>query len=185
MSNWVQLTDVKSYLWITDSSSDDKLNLLIPAVQKTLINVIGDISQSDKTEQISCCDINSLDWSFYVSNSNVTTIKAIDWTSYVWVLNIDYMIRFWRKIFINNLATLIDTTKQFNFFDITYTSGYSTIPSDLQLLMYIMIAWEMNRDWGKEVSSYKVWDVSINYVSSESSPLIIQSILWNYKLASI
>jgi hypothetical protein len=44
-----------------DTNSDDKLNLLIPAVQETLINIIGDISESDKTDQISFCELNDID----------------------------------------------------------------------------------------------------------------------------
>ena len=76
-------------------------------------------------------------------------------------------------------------TSYFNTFDITYTSWYASIPTDIQLLMYIMISAELNRDWGKTVSSYKVWDVSVSYVDSEASPLIIDSIISKYKLINI
>lgn len=185
MSNWVELSDVKSYLWITDTNSDDKLNLLIPAVQETLINIIGDISESDKTDQISFCELNDIDWSFLVNNSNVTVIKSIDWTSYSGTLNIDYMIRYWRKLYIRNLVDFIDTSKNFWFFDIIYTSGYSTIPSDIKLLMYIMISAEMSREWGQTPASYTVGDVSVSYNKSEASPLILSSILWKYRIINI
>lgn len=185
MANWVELSDVKSYLWITDNNSDDKLNLLIPAVQETLINVIGDISESSKTDQISFCDIDNNSWSFIVNNSNVTLIESIDWTSYVWTLNIDYIIRYWRKLYINNLTDFIDTNRSFNFFDITYKSGFAVIPSDIKLLMYIMISWEMSREGGQSVSSYSLWDVSVSYNKEEGSPLIFNSILWKYKIINI
>jgi hypothetical protein len=183
MSNWITTANAKIYLWITDSSQDAKINLLIPAIQENLIKIIWDIQSSDKTDRISFCDVDS-EWGFIVNYWPVTAVKKINWTTYTWTIDEDYQITNWRKLIISDWRNYLDTS-YFNTFDITYTSWYSTIPTDIQLLMYIMLSAELNRDWGKQVDSYKVWDVSVSYVNSEATPLIIQSIISKYKLINI
>lgn len=183
MANWIDIDDVKTYLWITWNEQDAKINLLIPAIQSNLIGIIWDIEESEKTELISICDLDR-DNSFVVDNWPVTSVDKINWVAYIWILNTDYQIRLWRKIYINDIWNYLNSSV-FNNFEITYTSWYENIPDDIKLLMYIMISAELNREAGKTVSSYKVWDTSVSFTDTEASPLIIQSIIWKYKLINI
>lgn len=178
--SWVTLSNVKTYMGITGTDSDAKLNLLISYTETLLKWLIWDFTLSNKTERVSYCDINERELSFVVSNPNVNSIVSIDWTAYTWVLDTDYMISNGRKLYVNDLSSYLASTN-FNFFTIVYNSWVNPIPQDIQQLMYILISWEFYRDWWKIVSAHKVGDVSINYVTSEASSSMIDSIIWKYK----
>ncbi len=181
---YAQVSDVQKVIWkeTIDSFTESRIEFYLDWTTAMIDNIIWDISEIEKTEQISLCDINKLDWSFLVNNINVVSIEKINWVDYVWTLNEDFMIRYWRKLYINNLATYLDA-RPFNFFDITYTSWFNPIPNDIILLQSLMVAWELaNENW-KEVTSYKVWDVAVSFANWNSWVSTLKTIISKYTIA--
>ena len=182
MANYITLSEAKTYLGITDTTQDTKLTLIIDWVQDIIVNFIGDISTSDKTENLSLCDI----WrcsQVYLKNKPVTAIKKINWVSYTWVLNTDYLIEN-NKAIINDLYQYL-TNLKFNMFSIEYTAGYTTIPDDVKLAMLTLTAQEFNKkDW-TVVKGYKLWPRTVDFDNTlwqaEWTLNSIKGILSSYK----
>ena len=68
MANWITLANTKTFLWITWTSQDNRINLIIPWVQAMIENIIWDIAEWTKTERVKICEVSSL-WDIYLWNS--------------------------------------------------------------------------------------------------------------------
>lgn len=158
-----------SYAWLTtlDSATSNKVALLIDSTQDTLDSIIGDLSYSQKSEDIRICDIYNN--TVQLTNLNVESIDEINGQSYTGVLGVDYQIqppknsRVLFKTFAQYLSWL-----QFNYFTIKYTSGYQTIPDDIKYLQYLLVNGELNKEWNKEVKSYSLWPRSVTFADTDS-----------------
>jgi len=186
MANWITLADTKTFLWISWTSQDDRINLIIPWIQAMIENIIWDISKWTKTSRIKICDINNL-WEFFLEFSEISSIDSINWIIYTWILNTDYIIE-WNKVTINDITTYL-TWLKFVSFIITYTAWFTTIPADIQEIMYILVWQELNKKEWWLISKYTLWPrtVELDNSNGEAENLInsINSVLWKYKIFTI
>lgn len=164
MANYISLAEAKTYLWITDTSQDSKLTLIIDWVQNIVVNYIWfDIASSSKTENISICDIWCY-WKIFLNAKPITSLNKINWVSYTWVLWTNYMIDN-NKIIINDISLYL-TNLNFSYFTIEYTAWFTIIPNDVKLVMLTLTAQEFNKkDWSI-VKSYTLWPRTIDFDNS-------------------
>jgi len=186
MANWISLADTKTYLWISWTSQDDRLNLIIPWVQAMIENVIWDISKWDKTERIRLCDITKF-WEIFVCFDQITELKKIAWTTYTWSKWVDYMIEE-NKITINDISQYL-VNLDFNSFTVTYEAWYDPIPADIQNVMYQLVWQELNKKEWWLIKKYTLWPrtVELDNTNWQADWLInsIEAVLWKYKIFKI
>lgn len=184
--SWIELSDTKTFLWISWTDLDNRINLIIPWVQAIIEWIIWDISTSDKTDNVKICDITDL-WEVYLNYWNITALKKINWVDYTWTLDTDYMINS-NKLTINDIAQYL-TNLNFNYVKIVYTAWFSAIPADIKEIMYILVWQELNKKEGSIIKSYTLWprSVTLDNTNWDADWLInsINSILWKYKIFNI
>lgn len=127
------LAELKSYLWITDSSQDAILQIFVDSANKYITNYIWrNITAQDYTEYV------DWDWQRIILLDNypvnsITSFKVNEWTietpDWVDVDPNEYKLvpEEW-KIFLTFYKR-----RGFQNYEIVYNAGYSTIPWDLKL----------------------------------------------------
>lgn len=176
----VNLTEFKSYLWITDTSQDTLLNILLDSANDFVESYIGRELTAQAYTQYQ-------DWNWqreiildnYPVNS-ITSFKLNEWTldvpdyqpvdasTYklspkVWTILLNFYMRRW-----------------FQNYEIVYNAWYTTMPWDLKLATLKLAAWYYNKrtsDWIK--SETVAWD-SIWFDTTEISNDVL-IILNNYR----
>ena len=171
------LAEFKSYLWITDSSQDTVLQLIIDWANKTIVNYIGrNIESDDYIEYIDWNAQNSILLENYPV-SGLTKIENNTWTldNPVWeeVESSSYKLspNDWRIFLLFNLI------RGFQNYKITYTAWYTTIPADLKLATLKLASNTYNTQDGIKSESVN-WD-RLEFITSMSNDVI--SILNSYK----
>lgn len=185
---YVTLSDVKTYLGITDNSQDAKLQILIDSAEAITTRILGDLTLWAKTEQVTLCNFKLQCQGGYeisLKNQNVTQLTGINSLSYTGMINEDYRILPPKKsvLWIKDITTYVGNVLD-KYFDIEYISGYATIPSDIQLMQYLLIGWLNAQQNGKEVQSMKVGDVSVTFAKDTATTDLatINGIIGGYKL---
>lgn len=182
MANYASLADIQAKLWIEtlDTFTTTRLNFFLTKTTAIINSLLWTLESSDKIEQIKLCDIKDC-W-FYLSQRNVTAIKKINWITYTWVKWTDYQIVLGRKIIIYDIANYL-ANLNFLYFDIEYTSWYTTIPEDIKYLQCIMVDWEFNSEWWAKLKSYSLWPRSVTFMTKNEEDFdFFKSIMWNYNL---
>lgn len=185
----VSLSEVKKYFWITDTSQDAVLqSVFIPNAESIVEWVIGDIATWDKTETINCCDVDYRNDGQHIALSNiqVTGVKTVNWTAYTDDLKILPPNK--RRVRLKNLSNYLTSWEPY--FDIVYTSWYTAdnMPKEIKQVVLTIISllrWQEN---GREVKSYKVWDVTVQFDDSANTQVMvtnINNILARYKTFSL
>ena len=176
----ITLAELKAYLWITDTTQDTLLNILLSSANDFIENYIGrKIWVDDYTEY------KDGDWqrvilldnypantitSFQVNNWTIETpiFEDIDPNSYKLSPNLwQVFLTFYKR-------------RGFQNYKIVYNAWYSTIPWDLKLAALKLAAWYYNKrtsDWIKSESV--AWD-SIWFDTTEISNDVL-IILNNYR----
>lgn len=169
------------FAWLTtlDSATSTKVSMLIDVQQSMLDELIWDLSYSQKSEDVRICDING-NGVIQFSNLNIVSIDEINWQSYTWVLNTDYSIQYPKNscVQFRNIGSYLSWL-MFPYFNVKYTSWYSTIPKEIQYLQYLLVENELNKSWWKEVKSYSLWPRSVTF-ADETNANTAQTILNNY-----
>lgn len=181
----IKLSDLKIYLWTSWSEQDDRLNLLIANIQTILESILWDLTSWTKTEKICICDVDN-SWGFYLKIPNPSAITKINWKSYTWTLDTDYMFD-WTKVIIKDLYAYL-TNLEFKSFKIEYTAWYNPIPKDLQQAMFILIAQELNKTEWSQIKSYKLWPRTVQFMDNsevENQINSINRIILKYKTYKI
>ena len=156
----VTLSEVKTYLGISGTDSDDKLNAIISGMEQVVINSIWEIEEDTRSEQLHICDFKYD--TIYLSNTNVTSIDTIGGTAYTGVLGTDYLIVWSNKVIFNDYKWTLDITR-FNYVTVTYTAWYSTVPADIKLAMNMLVAQQFSMQDGQAIKQYKLWPRSVTY----------------------
>jgi len=171
--NYAQLTDVKTYLWISWSGEDTSLSALLLQSYYLLNNMlwVDTLNQTTKTEVITRI---YNDGTFWVKNWPTTALLTVDWESYTWVLNTDYQIIRKRQLIVKDISDYM-TDLEFNNVTITYTAWYDrdetgttpwwgdTLPDDIKLMQMMLIGWLRSQAGNEWVSEYKLWEENIKY----------------------
>lgn len=134
------LTDIKTYLGITDASQDARLTLLQGSCESYVKNIIGEVEQSTATERVDYRHTKR-SGSFFVSRMPVTAITKID-ASTVSLTNGTDWISKKNQITIPDLWRYLASITDFDSWTIEYTAGYTSgnMPSDLKLAVYLLIS---------------------------------------------
>lgn len=172
--SYITVDEYMVYAWITtlDAVTSAKITAILDSTKSIIDNIIGDVSESQKTEQIKFCDIICNKWYYDTisfNNIEIQSIDEINWLSYTWVLNTDYQITppLKSRLVIRDIASYINGMI-FEWFDITYTSWFSTIPNDIKYLQYLMTSWEFAKQNWQEVKSYSLWPRSVTFKDQSS-----------------
>lgn len=178
---YIDISDYLQYAWLTtlDSATSTKVSLLIDITKEMLDDIVWDLTYWQKSEDIRVCDITQT-WCIGFSNLNIASIDEINWQSFTGVLNTDYQIQPPHNTFVQfrNIWTYLSWL-MFSYFNVKYTSWYSTIPGDIKYLQYLMVEWELNKEWWKEVKSYSLWPRSVTF-ADETSENTAKKIIGNY-----
>lgn len=179
--SYITISDYLSFAWLTtlDSATSTRVSSLIDVTKEILDDVIGDLTYWLKTEDIRVCDITE-EWVIQFSNLYIESINEVNGLSYTWVLNTDYQIQPPKDscVCFLNISTYLSSLR-FAYFPIDYISWCSTIPEDIKYLQYLMVEWELNKSWWKEVKSYSLWPRSVTFADDEKANSA-QKIINNY-----
>jgi hypothetical protein len=184
----VSLAETKAFLSITSTDYDALLTTYIANVDAIIKSIIWNVESADVEEVISTCDI-WIYWNIFCKNNNITALKKIEWVTYTWVLNTDYKIINWTKLIIRDVNNYL-TWLIFNYFTLTYTAGWATVPSDLKLCANIMIQNLFNnKDSDQNVIKYTLWPRSISFSDAKWKGIewlsSVSDILQRYKVIVI
>lgn len=188
--SYISIQEYMDFAGITtlDAITSTKISAILDSTKSIIDNVIGDVSLSQKTQQIKYCDIARMYW-FYdtiaCQNIEIQSLDEINWKSYTWVLNTDYQITppLKSRIVIRNIASYINGLI-FDWFEIKYTSGFSTIPNDIKYLQYLMASWEIAKQNWQEVKSYTLWPRKVEF-KDEVALNKSMAIISNYSLINL
>lgn len=150
----VDLSQVKAYLWIdaTDTTDDTRLQSVLTSVLDTATQLVGDLSNCEKT--ITVLNASIKDDTLYLQHANVTTlntINGVDFEDPAKVLGTDYILRPDGTAIVLDLSTFIDN--DFGSFDVTYTSGWTEddVPDDFVGIISDMCAIKFSQDYGRNI----------------------------------
>jgi len=190
---YTTLAKVKTYLWITSSTSDDRLTAILDGVEAFVFNIIWDINTNDKTETINKIFIGDDGNTIPLKNWKVTKIKTVNWTDFTSKVNwTDYLIRANDTVTITSLCSFLSDLN-FDVFDIVYTSGIATIPVDLENAIAELVWFEFAKELGKNVTSETTgprkvayWGGWINWIeNSEVKRNEALTVINNYKVLNL
>jgi len=180
------LAKVKICLWIEWTDDDPQLICILDGVETYIEQLIWDINTGDKTEKIDISRLIELD-TVPLCNKKVTKIKTVNWNDFVSKVDwTDYLIRSDDTVTIESLSSFLSGIK-FNVFTIVYTSWYTTIPLDLQLIIADLVWYEYAKELGKNISKEKTWPRDVTYGTNESDPKVINAlkVIENYKVLNL
>jgi len=152
------LDKTKSYLGISTTSYDDLLTLLIQSCQDYVENSCNrKFEQATYTDEEHNGGTNEIQARNYPIE-NLTKVEDVDGTTYEAE---DYTVNKRNGCILLKSGTFLDG---FSTIKISYTGGYSTIPNDLQLLVWKLVGlmFEQRKSQGKGTervnSSEIIWD---------------------------
>lgn len=176
------ISDVKLKLWkeTTTAFEDQQIQFYLDSTEGLINSMFGDFNLSNKTESFSCCDFNW--WFVYVSNPNPQSIITINGEAYAGVLWTDYYID-WRKLMINDLWNYPSVFPWI--IEIVYSAGYSTLPKDIVYFHCLLVEWELAKEWGKEIASYRLWPRQVSYIDTPTNTSIMESIKSKYIIITV
>ena len=187
---YITIQEYIKFDWGTtlDSNTSSKIQMYIDSTTEIINAVTGDLTSSDKTEQVSMEDIIQTANDFptlQLKNINVTAVKTINGNTFTGVEDVDWQIippmksRFVCRYLTTYLSWLLYKT-----FKIVYTSWFTDIPNDIKQLQYMLIKWEMSKEWNQEVKSYSLWPRSITFKDSKDFDSVMK-ILSKYTIPNL
>lgn len=196
-STYVSLNDLRQYLGITTRDEDDTLNMILQYAQWE-IDTICEVDSFNFNTVVETISITKIMRDFWVilKNRPVVAIKKIDWTTYAWTIDSDYMIAERRKVIITDLFSYIKNNNRFPYFKIEYTYWYARswedwdlLPRELKQLHLLYSAKLYNQKWLAWFDSYSLWDesISLSNNSGEASGINIDinNILKKYRKINV
>lgn len=185
----ISLEETKTYIWVTWTSEDDKINSLIEKSQAIISGFLGyEITSSEKTLYFNWSGQRELIlWMFWIVS--LTSFKYNSWTRAIpirtafdreiyeidinkWIIYLDFCLFKWFK----NIQVVINQW---------YTD--TTIPKDIQVAILKIVAQLYINDWTKDdsITSESVdWDSVVRWwINSEKFiKWDVKKILENYKI---
>lgn len=158
------LAQFKAYLWIdaSDTSKDTTLTLILSSANSKLNHLcwVDSFAKWEYTQLIEKRWIyEAYDrLEFYLKNKPVSQIKELNWVVYEWVKWDDYLVIYDRRICLKKVQL-----NSWDMLTIKYEAWYETIPDDLKLMEMMLWSWMYQSEWFEWISSYKLWDESINF----------------------
>lgn len=184
MAWYVNLTTVKSFLWITVNTYDTDLSNLID-YSKMIIDqeIWGTLEQNASAEDFFQCSLT--EFSFILENVNpyeITSINNESISSYI-------------SGRIVSFERLPDKLTAFPFwYKIKYKSWFTIIPKDIEFINLLLIKWMYEQSkigWvvNQNIESFRQWELQVNYTKSiENLPFQNQKLIKNtinkYKITS-
>jgi len=177
--NYTQLIDLKTYLWISGTAQDIRLNAFLLQSYYSLNSILwtDTLNLSTKFETV---EKMYTDWTIFLHSFPVVSIDTIDWKVYTWVHWVDYQITRKRKVRIKDIFNYMTDLEFYNI-DFTYTAWYNRdetwtvpwpndeLPLDISLLQMMLVDWMLNKAWSEwlwAISQYKLWEEQITYWGS-------------------
>jgi len=202
--NYTQLSDLKTYLWISGTTQDTRLNALLLKSYYLLNSMIwvDTLNLGTKSETV---EKIYTDWTLFLHNFPVVSIATIDAKTYTWVLNRDYQILRNRRVTIKDISNYMTDLEFYNI-DFTYIAWYDRdetgttpwpndeLPSDISLLQMMLVDWMLNKagsEWLWAISQYRLWEEQITYWKSVQENIkaddipTFQSLLSKYKMQNV
>ena len=169
---YLNLTELKIRLWITDNTQDTTLGYLLDDSRAMLTTMGLDYTKQSRVKVVDTCDLHNL----YLDCPEVDSIDEINNISYTGVKGTDYVV-------LSPSNALVHFCN-LNYTDLNncgckaivkYTAGYDPIPSDLKLLQfYIVLALQLEMksmqnafstgSACQKVQKIKMWPREITYV---------------------
>lgn len=174
------LAELKSYLWIIDSSQDTILTIFLDSADDFVKSYIGrEIESATYTEYFDGDGQREI----LMKNYPVTTLTSFDENTGtlqtpVWTAKDPTTFKL-----SPNIAKLFLTfykTRGFQNFKVVYVAGYETIPGDIKLATLKLAAWYYNRRTSDGIKKEWVAGDSVEYDTTEI-PSDVFIILNNYR----
>lgn len=165
---FVTLEEVKTFLGIAWTSQDARLTAIIWAVETRVENMVWDLNQNEKVENICLESIRNTNI-IPLSNINVIDITELNGVDFSSKINKqDYFIYRDDSVEIVDLGSYVNNLK-FKEFEIKYTSGYTEIPSDIKMAVSLLVGVDFAKSSSKTITAEKAWDRQVNYWSDQNS----------------
>lgn len=176
---FINLMELKNYLWITDNTKDGRLNQILVQSRGVIQSSLGDFSEADRTFTFEYCDAQNLELSF--NTINITSIISIDWVAFTSDYKILWALK--NRIYIKDLLDYLDWER---YFDVVVKSWYSydDTPQALKVLqLQICSLFYAEKSW-RLVKTYSLWPRSFTFADSsdtENTVMSINTLLNQYK----
>lgn len=182
------LPKVKTYLWITGTAEDARLTAILNGVEAFVFNIIWDVSNGDKTETINVSSVDVATETIPLKNFRVTKIKTVNWNDFTSKVNwTDYLIRSNDTVTITNICSFISDLN-FDVFDIVYTSGFTTIPVDLENAVAELVGFIFAKELGKNISSETTGPRKVGFSSEDTTDTKLNealTVINNYRVLNL
>lgn len=134
----ITLEDIKNYLGINNTDDDTLLESLINGVSEFVENYIGyPVKEASYTETCKGFEIMNLGWQYFLKRLRVQSLAYVKKNDETLTEDTDFLVirSQARVVFSEDLSI-----EEEDIFEFSYTAGFSTVPSDLQMICKQLVA---------------------------------------------
>lgn len=166
----VTLQQVKDYLWITNNTSDTRLQAILDATLGSMYNLIGDYSYGEKTIKVRNKNLKDKIGLLHI-NMDTSEPLSIDGN----VVAEYNLLDNW-EVEIKDIYTYI--TSDYSTSEIVYTAWYTETPSKIVWLVAEKVGFDFAKELWQVVSSEQMWPRSVEFFwDGKSSDMSKQSFI--------
>lgn len=158
----ITLSQVKTFLGITSTTNDNRLNSILDSVNDEVLQYIGDYTLGEKTIQIPKKSIK--DCTIGLMHVNATSLTSIDWKT---IEESEYMIQDDGTVYVKNLSDYI--TSDFPNIKVVYEAWFNPAPDSLIGIVATQVGFEFSKELGQVVAREEMWPRSVEFFWSENS----------------
>ena len=161
----INLSDVKTYLWIIWNDDDMRLQAILDSVLDIVISNIWDISIWEKTMTLSNKSIKNNTFTFEIINP--TNLTKINWKDVTWLVAwTDYLIKDNWEVIVKNLHNYI--SNDFWFFSVKYNAWFEEIPARLIKIVSDYVWYLYSQDMWRTIQDEQTWPRWVTYSTDEA-----------------
>lgn len=152
------LSNIKLKLWITDSSQDSLLNLLL-AESEAMINKLCDVD-SFRAWEYTATEKHSAKGLYSLRNYPISDVLEVNWEEDFW----PFLIAFERTVLFSDKPEALE---DFDYITIKYEAGYETLPADLNSLYVLGAIGMYNKRKNVWIIEYRLGEETIKFGNDE------------------
>jgi hypothetical protein len=152
------LSNIKLKLWITDTTQDSLLNLLL-SESEALINRLCDVD-SFRQAEYTVSEKHNHKGIYTLRNYPITDVMEVNGEEDFW----PFFVAFERTVFFSDKPEALE---DFDFVTIKYEAGYATLPADLNNLIVLGAIGMYNKRKNVWIIEYRLGEETIKFWNDE------------------
>lgn len=157
----ITLAQVKSYLWITTTDDDVRLQAILDVVNDYVVDIAWDIDYWEKEQKVNKRAFLRTK-RFTLNIINPEKLLEVNWVDYTnKVEGVDYFIDEYWDCYLKEYDFNRDNDAPF--FIVKYKAWYSPLPDKLIWLVSDYVSYLFNQEWGQTITEERLWPRSVKF----------------------